>query len=724
MKFNYIKYGLNPAAWLFLGLSLNGAQAAPAIVNNPAPLIGGSHELGTFIAKHDNLTLLSLHNNQRDGALLFNGENLTQTMSFTSLKPGSCGSIPINGMQKVLFNAQVSSTENNSSENLSGDNLSDGNFSTRWSSQFSDNQWIYLDNLRTTNGDKINYHIISKIVLHWETAYARDYEIQQRTSPSTDGKFTVYPIADDREWVTIHRQTKTSAGTDEISIPDINQKDLRIKLNARGTPWGFSLKEIELYKLPAGANCGIPTAQNSTCRINNFYGALVSGGGSKTISIDNNWVAFRANHLNGNGLDQNGKVISCSANYIFMFPAGNAATPSYKFNSESLNKYAIMEADPYATILDIATKNNILVYSTTKNKTRIMQFDASAGVNQWKTITVIEASANRIAIDENVIALSFSDQNIIKMYKKTNNALYSSWQEVPSLSISPTANQSHLASGFGRFLAMQNRQLLTISDKALFIYSLEYETNSVYPSLVDTQFNAFPIKPTAVAIDSKFAVITFSDPATGTLKFYEFINSQWKNSVLPGHQPHWQFDSAAISNGKLALGDRTMPRDASSTSKYYHSAGSMYLWQDPSHYIISANREFRIQNFWAFDWWMHIERGTVEASIIDFSWWSARWVFEPTAGGYRIRNVWKPNEYLKLQGSNVVTGPKNFDGSTTDIWDLEFYPWQPTTHEKNRVYFIKNRAWSNVLLNVEYGYLMTTGDKNWWSARWAILPIQ
>jgi len=49
-------------------------------------------------------------------------------------------------------------------------NSFDGDLTTRWSSDYSDNNWIYVD-----LGSKIN---ITTVVLYWEDAYAKSFQIQ------------------------------------------------------------------------------------------------------------------------------------------------------------------------------------------------------------------------------------------------------------------------------------------------------------------------------------------------------------------------------------------------------------------------------------------------------------------------------------------------------------------------------------------------------------------
>jgi hypothetical protein len=47
-------------------------------------------------------------------------------------------------------------------------NATDGNLSTRWSSAFSDPQWLEVD-LGSTQS-------ICQVVIHWETAYAKAFQ--------------------------------------------------------------------------------------------------------------------------------------------------------------------------------------------------------------------------------------------------------------------------------------------------------------------------------------------------------------------------------------------------------------------------------------------------------------------------------------------------------------------------------------------------------------------
>ncbi|MBN1621155.1 MAG: discoidin domain-containing protein [Endomicrobiales bacterium] len=109
------------------------------------------------------------------------------------------------------------------------ENAVDGNLTSRWSSEFSDPQWIKLDFGKTK--------IFNKIKLYWEAAYGKAYSIQISD--------------DDTNWTTIHTESNGNGNIDLISfITFQSARYVRLYGTERGTPWGYSLWEIEVYYSP------------------------------------------------------------------------------------------------------------------------------------------------------------------------------------------------------------------------------------------------------------------------------------------------------------------------------------------------------------------------------------------------------------------------------------------------------------------------------------------
>ncbi len=107
-------------------------------------------------------------------------------------------------------------------------NAVDGDLTTRWSSQFSDPQWIYVD-----LGARQR---IERVILRWEVAYGEAYRIQ---------------ISDDAvSWTDVY---STTAGDGEVDNLDVSGTGRFVRMNGtqRGTGWGHSLWEFEVNASPA-----------------------------------------------------------------------------------------------------------------------------------------------------------------------------------------------------------------------------------------------------------------------------------------------------------------------------------------------------------------------------------------------------------------------------------------------------------------------------------------
>ena len=101
----------------------------------------------------------------------------------------------------------------------------DGNPRSRWSSAFSDPQWLAIDLGTDTK--------FSSIKLLWEAAYAKAYTIEI----SPDGK----------KWTEIYKTDKGDGGTDEIKFKTTTARWIRLTATKRGTQYGISLWEFKVF---------------------------------------------------------------------------------------------------------------------------------------------------------------------------------------------------------------------------------------------------------------------------------------------------------------------------------------------------------------------------------------------------------------------------------------------------------------------------------------------
>ncbi|MFI7547527.1 discoidin domain-containing protein [Actinoplanes sp. NPDC049599] len=113
----------------------------------------------------------------------------------------------------------------------------DGNAGTRWSSEFSDPQWLRVDLGATAT--------ITQVVLQWEGAYAKAYKIQ--TS------------ADGTAWTDIHSTTTGAGGTETLTVSGTGRY-VRMYGTTRASGYGYSLYEFKVY----GSTGGTPSACGTT----------------------------------------------------------------------------------------------------------------------------------------------------------------------------------------------------------------------------------------------------------------------------------------------------------------------------------------------------------------------------------------------------------------------------------------------------------------------------
>ncbi len=104
----------------------------------------------------------------------------------------------------------------------------DGNMGTRWSSQFRDPGWIYVDLGRDMTFDQV--------VLKWETAYGREYGIYTQSTSQCNSC-----------WTPRYYTTRGDGGTDTINFSAATARYVLMYGIRRGTPWGYSLWEFEVY---------------------------------------------------------------------------------------------------------------------------------------------------------------------------------------------------------------------------------------------------------------------------------------------------------------------------------------------------------------------------------------------------------------------------------------------------------------------------------------------
>ena len=195
-------------------LSASGAPSGVSVSFNPASVTAGGTSTMTISASStaaDASATITVKGTAASGS---------HSTSY-ALTVGSTGTAVLLSQGK---SATASSLESSS---FPASNAFDGNLtSTRWSSKEGvDPQWLRVDLGATAK--------ISHVKLIWEAAYAKSYTIQ--TS------------ADGTTWTTIFSTTTGNGGTDDLTGLSGTGRYVRILGTARGTAYGYSLYEMQVY---------------------------------------------------------------------------------------------------------------------------------------------------------------------------------------------------------------------------------------------------------------------------------------------------------------------------------------------------------------------------------------------------------------------------------------------------------------------------------------------
>jgi beta-glucosidase len=198
----------------------------------------------------------------------------------------------------------------------------DGDTGTRWSSQAADPQWIQVD-LGSSQP-------LTQVVLSWETAYAKAFQIQVSDNGST--------------WNTLYSTTTGTGGTQTLTVSG-SGRYVRMYGTVRATQWGYSLWEFQVY---GGSGGGTPP---TTC-------------GTTSAAL--------------------GKPATASS-------TENAGTPaSAAFDGNAGTRWSSAASDPQWVQVDLGSSQTLcgaqLTWETAYAKAYQIQVSATGNANDWQTV--------------------------------------------------------------------------------------------------------------------------------------------------------------------------------------------------------------------------------------------------------------------------------------------------------------------------------------------------
>ena len=226
-------------------LTVNPARV-PAVTTQPASLVIAPGQTAAFTVVASGSAPFH-YQWQKDGA---NIGTDSQTLTIASVQNSDAGNYTVivtniagsvtssvanlkmapPGVNLALNKVATASSYENQQGNPAS-NVVDGNATTKWGSLFVDPSWVEIDlgSAQTFN----------RVILRWEAAYATSYEIQVSN--------------DNANWTSVYKQDNGQGNVEDFSFPTQNARYIRMYGKTRGTVYGYSLYEFEVYN---GAQCG------------------------------------------------------------------------------------------------------------------------------------------------------------------------------------------------------------------------------------------------------------------------------------------------------------------------------------------------------------------------------------------------------------------------------------------------------------------------------------
>jgi beta-glucosidase-like glycosyl hydrolase/uncharacterized protein involved in high-affinity Fe2+ transport len=157
---------------------------------------------------------------------------------------GGTGPTEYCGTQDLALDQPTTASSTQDATDYPASDATDGDPGTRWSSLFTDPQWLEVDLGAPTQ--------ICSVGLLWEAAYATAFQIQVSTNNST--------------WTTVY-STTTGAGGQETFPISTTARYIRMYGTARATQFGYSIFEFDVYGLTTTAPVtgGNGNGGNGTC---------------------------------------------------------------------------------------------------------------------------------------------------------------------------------------------------------------------------------------------------------------------------------------------------------------------------------------------------------------------------------------------------------------------------------------------------------------------------
>jgi hypothetical protein len=296
------------------------------------------------------------------------------------------------GTTNIALNKTATSSSTESASYPASDAV-DGNTGTRWSSAFSDPQWLEVD-LGSSQS-------ICGVTLNWETAYATAFQIQVST--------------DNTNWTSIYSTTTGTGGVQALTGLSGTGRYIRMYGTTRATQYGYSLWEFQVFAT-GGTTTEAPYGGTAAPVPGTVQAANYDTGGQG--------VAYNVTSVNGNGTSyrSDGVDLETTADTQDTTPAGGPYDLGWTATGQWF-KYTVdvATAGTFTVSLRLASPNGVtdalhIANSAGTSLSGAVAAPDTGGWQTWATVTstvTLPAGVQTLTIDQdnggwNIHQLSFA----------------------------------------------------------------------------------------------------------------------------------------------------------------------------------------------------------------------------------------------------------------------------------------------------------------------------
>ncbi|MBC7450218.1 MAG: discoidin domain-containing protein [Cytophagales bacterium] len=366
-----------------------------AATNNQPPLVSITTPANNFFVSVGSTITIGASASDPDGSIskveFYGGSTLINTATaapYTILWPATTAgtytitakaydnagaittSAPVTVTVNAVASANLALNKTATASSASGANTAakavDGNSTgTRWESVSADPQWIYVDLGAVYN--------VNRVKITWEPAYGKDYRVEVSNDLNNWGT----PVKAVTGNTTLVNDWTGLSGTGQY---------VRIYGTARGTGYGYSIFELEVYGT-AGTNNTPPTV-SITNPVSNYTTVVGNSINITATAADANGSVTKVELYNG------ASVIGTITSTPYLVAWTAAAVGSYTFTAKAYdNQGAITTSAPISVTVTAATATNLALNktatssSTTGGNTAAKAVDGNSTGTRWESVS-------------------------------------------------------------------------------------------------------------------------------------------------------------------------------------------------------------------------------------------------------------------------------------------------------------------------------------------------